>query len=130
MLTNEDIEWMKANRSEVIAERTEPVTLVKISTEKDPYTNEPIETGEPTKLTVQATWEEVSAVATIKDFVIEYPTGVELRRDNVLVAFDASVDVNDYDYLERKGIRYDFLSINEKGIGDINRYECVVRRSV
>lgn len=130
MLTSEDIEWMKANRSEIIARRTEPVTLVKTSTETDPYTNEPIETGETTELTVQATWEEVSAVATIKDFVIEYPTGVELRRDNVLVAFDASIDVNNYDYLERKGIRYDFLSINEKGIGDINRYECVVRRTV
>jgi hypothetical protein len=130
MLTNEDIEWMKANRSEIIARRTEPVTLVKTTTETDPYTNEPIETGKPTKLIVQATWEEVSAVATIKDFVIEYPTGVELRRDNVLVAFDASVDVNNYDYLERKGVRYDFLSINEKGIGDINRYECVVRRTV
>lgn len=130
MLTQDDINWMKNNRSELIAGRTESVTLIKPTKVQDPYTNEWVESGEPARIVVQVTWEEVSAVATIKDFVIEYPTGADIRRDNVLVSFDETVDLTDIKHVERQGVLFEFLSINEKGIGMKNRTECVARRVV
>jgi hypothetical protein len=126
MLTIDDIQWIKANRSELTAGRTESVTLVRISASGiDPYTNEPI-TSE-TREIVPAVWKEVSTVANGDRSVVN---GVELRQDDVLVTFDSYVNLSDVQFIERNGVKYSLVTIDEKGLGTVNRYECVVRRVI
>jgi hypothetical protein len=126
MLTNDDIQWIKANRSELTAGRTESVTLVRRSVSNvDPYTNEPI-TSE-TREIVSAIWKEVSTVANGDRSVVN---GVELRQDDVLVTFDSDVDLNGVTAIERNGVKFSLVTVDEKGIGAVNRYECVVRRVI
>jgi hypothetical protein len=126
MLTNDDIQWIKANRSELTAGRTELITLVRQSTsDVDPYTGEPI-TSE-TREIVPAIWKEVSTVSNGDRSVVN---GVELRQDDVLVTFDSDVDLNGVIAIERNGVKFSLVTIDEKGIGAVNRYECVARRVV
>jgi hypothetical protein len=126
MLTNDDIQWIKANRSELTAGRTESITLVRQSVGGvDPYTNEPI-TAE-TREIVPAIWKEVSTVANGDRSVVN---GVELRQDDVLVTFDSDVDLNGVTAIERNGVKFSLVTVDEKGIGAVNRYECVVRRVI
>jgi hypothetical protein len=126
MLTNDDIQWIKANRSELTAGRTESVTLVRISASGvDPYTNEPI-TSE-TREIVPAVWKEVSTIANSDRSVVN---GVELRQDDVLVTFDSDVDLTGVTAIERNGVKFSLVTVDEKGIGTVNRYECVVRRVI
>jgi hypothetical protein len=126
MLTNDDIQWIKANRSELTAGRTESVTLVRISASGvDPYTNEPI-TSE-TREIVPAVWKEVSTVSNGDRSVVN---GVELRQDDVLVTFDSDVDLTGVTAIERNGVKFSLVTVDEKGIGTVNRYECVVRRVI
>jgi hypothetical protein len=126
MLTNDDIQWIKANRSELTAGRTESVTLVRQSvSEVDPYTNEPI-TSEIREV-VPAVWKEVSTIANGDRSVVN---GVELRQDDVLVTFDSSVNLTGVQFIERNDVKYSLVTVDEKGLGAVNRYECVVRRVI
>jgi hypothetical protein len=126
MLTNDDVQWIKANRTELTAGRTESVTLVRQSASGgDPYTNEPI-TSE-IRETVPAVWKEVSTIANGDRSVVN---GVELRQDDVLVTFDSSVNLTGVQFIERNGVKFSLVTIDEKGIGAVNRYECVVRRVI
>jgi hypothetical protein len=127
MLSQGDIEWIKANRAEMTAGRTEPVILLHTTFALDPYTKEPIEEGtDIVEEIVNAIWEEYSAVATVKDFTIV--KGVDIRRDTAKVSFDENADLSNVKHLKYQGVLYEFLSINEKGLGEINRTETVVRR--
>lgn len=124
MLTEHDIEFIKNNRSEITANRTEPITLVHVTKgETDPYTGESSETE--TREIVQAVWKEYSTVTNGDLTVIG---GVELRQDDVKVTFDSSVDLSDVKVVEREGAEFNIVAIDEKGIGATNRLECVVRR--
>ena len=126
MLTPDDIQWIKANRSELTAGRTESVTLIRQSvSDVDPYTNEPI-TSE-TREVVPAIWKEVSTVSNGDRSVVN---GVELRQDDVLVTFDSDVDLSGVIAIERNGVKFSLVTIDEKGIGAVNRYECVARRVI
>jgi hypothetical protein len=124
MLTESDVNWIKTNRSEITAGRTESVVLVRIVTgEPDPYTGEP-STSE-TLETVDAVWKEFSTVTNGDRSVV---AGVELRQDDVKVTFDATVDLTDVNEVRRAGGRFSIIATDEHGIGVKNRYVCVVRR--
>lgn len=120
MITEADIEFMKLNRSELTANRTVPVTLVLASGAVDPYTNEPVEGYESTT-GADAIWKEVGT--------IDIVNGVQLQSGDVKVSFDATVDLSAVIRIEYAGIRYNIVSIADKGIGSTNRRECVARRS-
>jgi hypothetical protein len=127
MLSQGDIEWIKANRADMTAGRTEPVILLRTTPALDPYTKEPVEEGTiVVEETVNAIWEEYSAVATVKDFTIA--KGVDIRRDTAKVSFKENADLSNVRHIKYKDILYEFLSINEQGLGEINRIETVVRR--
>lgn len=127
MLSQEDIEWIKANRAEMTEGRTEPVILLRTTPALDPYTNEPIDEGSATvEETVYAIWEEYSAVATVKDFTVVQ--GIDIRRDTAKVSFDENADLSNVKHIKYKDVLYEFLSINEQGFGETNRTETVVRR--
>lgn len=124
MLTEHDIEFIKNNRSEITANRTETITLVHVTKgESDPYTGESTETE--SREIVEAVWKEYSTVTNGDLTVIG---GVELRQDDVKVTFDSSVVLSDVKVIERDGADFTIVAIDEKGIGVTNRLECVVRR--
>lgn len=125
MLSQSDIEWIRSNRAEVTESRTELVDLIRtVSGEPDPYTGEPADME--SRETVSAVWKEYSTVANGDRDVIG---GVELRQDDVKVTFDADVDLSVVEKVERGGVAFTIVAIDEKGIGSRNRLECVARRT-
>jgi hypothetical protein len=123
MLTESDVEWIKSNRSEITESRSESVTLVHTSvTGNDPYTDEPI--TETTTETVAVIWREIPSTGGDYDVI----GGVELRKGDVKVTFDADVILSDVTKITRAGVDYTLVVADERGIGERNRYECVVRR--
>lgn len=126
MLTQSDIEWIKANRADITGGRTETITLVReVSGEIDPYTGEEISGTVSEQVAV--VWKEYSTVSNGDMSVV---SGIEIREDDVRVSFDSSVDLSGVKYVLRGGIKFTLITIDEKGLGEINRYECVVRRTV
>jgi hypothetical protein len=124
MLSQGDIDFIKSNRSELTEGRTESITVVRaVDGGSDPYTNEPINTEASESIAV--VWKEVSTVANGERDVVN---GVELQTGDVQVTFDVTVDLSDVLRLERSGLSFEIVTIDEKGIGAINRRECVARR--
>jgi hypothetical protein len=126
MLTQADIDLIKATRAELVANRTEPVTLLVAEPGAvDPYTREPVVAVR--EEVVDAVWSEYSTVANADRSVV---SGVELRQDDVKVTFNDDVDLTHVKHVKRNGVRFELIAIDEKGIGAVNRYECVARRVV
>jgi hypothetical protein len=126
MLNEHDIAWMKANRAEMKAGRTEPVTIVTLEgSGEDPITGEPIQTE--ARRTVDVVWKEVSTLSGRRE-ERTLVGGIELMMNDVQVTFDADVDLTAVSTVERKGQEYAILSVDEKGIGAINRQEVLARK--
>jgi len=100
---------MKANRAELVANRTSTIIVkYKDVTERDPFTNEPIGETEVSR-TVQSVVTEISSA-----------TGA--------IAIDDVADiVGKIDRIEYDGMQYEILAIDKKGIGEINRIEVLGR---
>jgi hypothetical protein len=125
MLSQSDIEWIRSNRAEVTEGRTELVDIVRlIDGEPDPYTGE--SSASEIRESVSVVWKEYSTVANGDRDVIG---GVELRQDDVKVTFHADVDLTSVNSVERGGVAFTIVAIDEKGIGATNRLECVARRT-
>jgi hypothetical protein len=121
MLTNEDIEFIKSNRSEIIANRTESITVVHaIVSGEDPYTGE--STVEEFSEIVDVIWSE-STGKNERD----YFGGIEVLENDVVVSFDPTVNLTDVEHIVRQNKKYEIVAIDERGIGEINRYETVAR---
>ncbi|WP_141431906.1 hypothetical protein [Bacillus sp. 03113] len=124
MLTQSDIEFIKANRAEITQNRTDSITLVRmVAGEPDPYTGEPT-VGESTEL-IDVIWKEYSTVANGERSVIN---GVELIAGDVQVTFELTVDLLNVIRIEKNDVNYSIVTVDEKGLGEVNRRECVVRR--
>jgi hypothetical protein len=121
MLTEQDIAFIKANRSEILANRTEPVTLVHtIPGAEDPWTGE--STVEGFSEVVDAVWSE-STGKNERD----YFGGIVLLENDVVVSFEPTVNLTDVEHVIRQNKTYELVAIDERGIGEINRYETVAR---
>ncbi|MDA1545859.1 hypothetical protein [Bacillus cereus group sp. TH253LC] len=124
MLTEKDIEQIRANRELIEENRREPIILWrKDMTETDPITGEEIH-GEDTQEIVQVVW---------KRFTLEDKakfSGTDVKEGEALVTFRLDIDLDNVKFLERKGIRYVIDLIDERGLGGINRREVVVKRVV
>lgn len=124
MLTEKDIEQIRANRELIEENRREPIILWrKGMTETDPITGEEIH-GEDTQDTVQVVW---------KKFTLEDKakfSGTDVKEGEALATFRLDIDLDDVKFLERKGIRYVIDLIDERGLGGINRREVVVKRVI
>jgi hypothetical protein len=126
MLTNDDINLIKANRIEITEGRAVPVVLLRIVPgEEDPYTGEKGDTI--TEEPAQAVWKEYSTVSNGDRDVIG---GVELQQDDVQMTLDASIDMSGIERVKYSGETFEIVTVDRKGIGAVNRYECVVRRVV
>jgi hypothetical protein len=124
MLTQDDASWIKSNRAEVTEGRTETITLVRaVDGGNDPYTNEPINTEASESVAV--VWKELSTVANGERDVVN---GEELQNGDVQVTFDSAVELANLIRVEKTGIKYEIVTVDEKGIGAVNRLECIARR--
>lgn len=120
MLTQDDVTWIRANRTEILTSRTESITVWHaVAGGTDPYTNEPI-AGEPVSETTSVVWKPV----TERDLV----DGAELQIGDVKVSFLDTVNLADVERVEKSGIQYELVTIDERGLGGRNRFECVVRQ--
>jgi ABC-type histidine transport system ATPase subunit len=126
-LSAEEVAWIKANRSEITGGNTEQVTLIHlVPGEPDPYTNEPTGTTEDPE-TVDAVWKVYVAVSE-EDRVLV--SGVEIRQGDVRMTVDNSVTLSDVDTVRHNGDDYTVITVDPKGLGGVNRYECLVRQAV
>lgn len=125
MLSREDIEMIRSTRAEITHNRTEHVTLIHVVPgATDPWTGEP--TGDEQVAEIaDVVWKEYSSVAVGERSVIG---GIELEKDDVKVSFEPTVVLSDVSRIVRKGEPYTLVTVDEKGLGGINRYEAIARR--
>jgi hypothetical protein len=125
MLTEQDIAFIKSNRSEILANRTEPVKIIHIVPGAvDPWTGEPTGDTESPEI-VEVVWKEYSTVANGDRDVIG---GVELMQNDIKIMIPSTTTLGDVERIMRQGVAYELIAIDEKGLGGQNRYECVARQ--
>lgn len=107
MLTESDIAWIKANRSEITAQRTESIVLVRF---------------DGTQATVNAVFKMPGngGEGTAADDL----GNVDLHQGDVRISLDSAADVNGAFEVIRGSKRYVLKDVDERGIGTKNRYEC------
>ncbi|PEU21370.1 hypothetical protein CN526_27210 [Bacillus wiedmannii] len=124
MLTEKDIEQIRANRELIEQNRREPITLWRKGiSEEDPITGEVIG-GESMKETVQVIWKKFTLEDNVKF------AGTDVKEGEALVTFRLDIDLNNVECLERNSIKYVIILIDERGLGGINRREVVVKRVI
>lgn len=123
MLTPEDIQFIKDNRREITANRTVTITAQRVTQSgKHPITGEPIETTEP--VTFEVVLKDIDSLRSGERSTVE---GIELQSDDILVTFFADADLTNITDFEYKGKTYRFVAIDERGIGQTNRFEVIAR---
>lgn len=124
MLTNEDIDFIKANRADLTDKRKKPVILKREAVVTvDPYTQEEITTtNDETVYAVVKGF--TSAVAGLKMVV----SGVALDVGDIFVTFDGDVNLQGVNNFELNGVLYAIYSIEPRGLGGDNRFEVVAHR--
>lgn len=126
MLTAADIQWIKSNREEVIAGRTEVIDAhIFVQGGSDPITKEPTGTIQPARFEV--IWNEVASIARDELKVFD---GITVQQDDVIVTFAAEDDPAAVDHLIRGGRKYKLIAISEKGLGARNRWTCLARKVI
>lgn len=124
MLTEKDIEQIRANRELIEQNRRESIILWrKSTTEEDPITGEVIG-GEPTKETIQVVWKKFTLEDNVKF------AGTDVKEGEALVTFRLDIDLKNVEYLERNGTKYVIMLVDERGLGGVNRREVVVKRVI
>jgi hypothetical protein len=123
MLTAEDIAFIRANRAEILAGRTEPITYYRREqTGTNPITGEPI--FQDTAATVDVVLKEFRSNDSRREMV----GGVELLEGDVRVTFPSDFDFDGVTHVEKDGVLYSIIAQDRRGLGGVNRVECVVRR--
>ncbi|RWQ72552.1 hypothetical protein [Bacillus cereus] len=124
MLTEKDIEQIRANRELIEQNRRESIILWRKGTsEEDPITGEVIG-GMPLSETVQVVWKKFTLEDNVKF------SGTDVKEGEALVTFRLDIDLNNVEYLERNGIKYVIMLVDERGLGGVNRREVVVKRVI
>jgi nicotinate-nucleotide pyrophosphorylase len=122
MLTSGDVNFIKNNRADIVASRTDSVTFTRLSAGTvNVYTGET--TGQTATTTAtDVVWKELSVenVAVLQ--------GVEIRKGDVMMTVDGAITIANVTKVTRGGIDYAIITYTERGLGGKNRYECVVRR--
>lgn len=106
MLTDADVEFIRANRAEIKQHRTELVM---------------VEYTDGTHWLVDAIWKEPPSVhGSVARNVGDYT----LDANDYAITLDTTVDANAIIRVHRKGQRYILTDVDERGLGGLNRYEC------
>lgn len=128
MLTDADIEFMRATREEVTAKRRRLVELTYTEGVIDEYTGEVID-GRPIKRTVSAVVTELSSSTSAgADRYME--GGIEYEKGDIWFSVDIDL-IRDIaarmSHVTYDGKDYTILAADKKGIGERNRYEVLGR---
>lgn len=124
MLTQNDIEIMRNNREGLKQARTTNVTITSVHEGSyDPYTGEP-EYVEVT-YSVPAIVSGFTGVVGGERLLVN---GVAIEQGDIAISFDIGINLEGVQTVGYSGKLYTLFSVQEKGIGDPNRYECVARR--
>lgn len=132
MLTRQDIEFIKANRKEIVANRTHKVTLMYESViEEDEWTNEP--TVEETPIDVDAVVTEISS-SSGAGVDIQIVSGVVVEKGDIMIYVGFDVLPTDFKIDNVKSVvyygkTYALMSHDRKGLGDDNRYVILAREA-
>jgi hypothetical protein len=125
MLNESDLQYMRTNREALVELRTTPVTLERQTvTGTVPYTGEPI-------TTVNAD----TVMAIVKGFTGQvggerlFVNGVAIESGDVQMTFNYTTDLNGVQAVWHDGVKYVLFSVQPKGIGYTNRFECIARRA-
>ncbi|GGF88462.1 hypothetical protein [Paenibacillus abyssi] len=123
MLTADDAAWIASNRAELLAGRTESITIYhRTEGAADTYTGEPSVTE--TAETVYVVWKPVDGAD--RDLF----EGIELLTGDFRVTFGPYVTIADVKRIVRGGIDYAIIAVKPRGLGGTNRLECIVRRVI
>lgn len=126
MLSVNDIQWIKQNRTEILQGRTEVIDAkILVQGGFDPITREPGVTTVPA--TFEIVWHEVDP---LRSGEIKELAGIAIQQGDAEVTFKAEDDPQPIKYLVRKGKRYKLIAINEKGLGELNRWTCLAREVI
>lgn len=132
MLTRQDIEFIKANRKEIVANRTHKVTLMYESViEEDEWTDEP--TVEETPIDVDAVVTEISS-SSGAGVDIQIVSGVVVEKGDIMIYVGFDVLPTDFKIDNVKSVvyygkTYALMSHDRKGLGDDNRYVILAREA-
>ncbi len=146
MLTNEDIEFMKQTRKEVVKNRQHDIKIYwEVDGEKDPWTGEPLGPTTDDKV-VKSVVTEITAInkganrliingIEVEEGDIQFSISIEdivsipyfMRADFADDEYDIFGDVKNITYDERE---YTVLAQSKKGIGERNRVEFLGRRTI
>lgn len=126
MLTNDDVLWIKQNRTDITENRTTAITLVFVGEGTvDEWTGE-VTGAIPIPVAVDSVVTEISTGVDRDLFA-----GVEVEKGDIQasVPIDSvgSNDMETLDTLVYDGKTYSVLAVDKKGIGVDNRYELLGR---
>lgn len=123
MLTPEDIQFIKDNRMDITANRTVTITAQRVTQSGEhPITREPIETTE--LVTFEVVLKDIDSLRSGERSTVE---GIELQSDDILVSFFGDADLTGITDFEYNGKKYRIIAVDERGIGQINRFEVIAR---
>lgn len=132
MLTRQDIEFIKANRKEIVANRTHKVTMMyEIVIEEDEWTDEP--TVDETPIDVDAVVTEISS-SSGAGVDIQIVSGVVVEKGDIMIYVGFDVLPTDFKIDNVKSVvyygkTYALMSHDRKGLGDDNRYVILAREA-
>lgn len=127
MLTSDDINLIKQLRNELEYLRSVPVTLERlVESGEDPYTKEPI--TETVTEVVNALIKPIETDKNLNERILI--DGVETIKEGLQIKFSNDVNLNGVDHVYINGNKYKLISTTQRGIGTVNRYECIVRRVI
>ena len=125
MLTPDDIEFIKATREEIKANRTDNLSLyTRVLDTVDPYTGE----QSYTYLTTVAP-AVISGMYDVVGGEKMWVNGVEIKTGDMKATFDKTVDLNNVYKVTKDGVEFTLVNVMPRGLGEDTRYECILRRN-
>lgn len=126
MLHEDDIQFIKDNRTQITQERLETMTLkVRSQGGTDAFTGDPIYTTNNNE--VQGTVRDITSMSSGGND-IGYLDGVQVIAGDAIANFDIDVDLSNVKEVVRRGEVYIIEAVDTIGLGEDNRHHVLMRR--
>lgn len=127
MLNEQDVQFIKDTRKQIVMMRTEPLILVQnvLSNVIDPLTGERI--GGTIEVASEATWSNLTSGGAGSDDIVMVG-GVVAEAGDAIANFDIDVDLTGVERVIRRGIAWRIRSNDTVGLGGDNRHYVLLRR--